>query len=220
MRQRIAYKLYDRGGVTILMALFAMLVASMVCIVILGASVTAVSQSKVDHAQEQSTLTLQSAGELVRSEIVKTGTIEFVDRKEESDSIVDFEVGSMGDSSLSLELAAAAEESLSDPLEPQVHTFSISAESADPSIGEPFDQTVEGSFVIKKTSAADEKDRHQLIVTLSTRDSNSNKPQYLILKVDCSWSISPSQEKDIDNTAVFNWGDARFVLAEGASSNA
>lgn len=67
--RRFKDKLRDNRGVTVLMALFALLVASMVCIVILGASVTTVKQSKADQQHEQNMLLLQSAGELISSNL-------------------------------------------------------------------------------------------------------------------------------------------------------
>ena len=66
---RIVDKLRDRGGVTILMALFALLVAAMVSMVILGAAVTTVKQAKGSQEQEQRTLALQSAGNLIAENI-------------------------------------------------------------------------------------------------------------------------------------------------------
>lgn len=72
--RRVRDKLRDSRGVTILMALFALLVASMVCIVILGASVTAAKQAKLDQEHEQDMLLLQSAGELIASNIANKAT--------------------------------------------------------------------------------------------------------------------------------------------------
>lgn len=72
--RRVRDKLRDSRGVTILMALFALLVASMVCIVILGASVTAAKQAKLDQEHEQDMLLLQSAGELIASNIANEAT--------------------------------------------------------------------------------------------------------------------------------------------------
>ena len=86
MLKRVKAKLRDNGGVTLLMALFALLVASMVCVVILSASVTSVKQAKDSQQQEQDTLMLQSAAKLVAedfadakvervvTEIVSSGT--------------------------------------------------------------------------------------------------------------------------------------------------
>ena len=63
--RRLKDKLCDNGGVTILMALFALLLASVVCIVILGVSVTSVKQAKTDQQHEQDMLLVQSAAELI-----------------------------------------------------------------------------------------------------------------------------------------------------------
>ena len=90
MRQRVSNKLRERGGVTILMALFAMLVASVVCLVILGAAVTSVKQAKAQQIQEQNTLALQSAAELVRSEIAKGGDIVFTGTRAGSSGTVSY----------------------------------------------------------------------------------------------------------------------------------
>ena len=113
MRQRIAAKLRDSGGATLLMALFAMLVASVVCIVILGAAVTAVKQSVADHDQEQNTLALQSAAELVRSEILNTGTIVF-QASEGEDNFASTTGEPKTVTSLSSELAYVVKQTLAD----------------------------------------------------------------------------------------------------------
>lgn len=72
MTKLIVEKLRDSGGVTILMALFALLVAAMVSMVILGAAVTAAKQAKGSQEQEQQTLALQSAGKLIAENICDT----------------------------------------------------------------------------------------------------------------------------------------------------
>lgn len=54
------------------MALFAFLVAAMVCVVILGAATSAVRQAKLDQQHQQDMLLLQSAAQLISNEVEST----------------------------------------------------------------------------------------------------------------------------------------------------
>lgn len=72
MNAFIKHKLNDERGATILMALFAFMVAAMVCIVILGAATSSVRQAKQDQQHQQDMLLLESAAELIQSEVGKT----------------------------------------------------------------------------------------------------------------------------------------------------
>lgn len=216
MRQRIVSKLRDSGGVTILMALFAMLVASMVCIVILGASVTAVKQSVADHEQEQNTLALQSAAELVRSEILNTGIIVF-EAPEGEDSFAKANGLPKTVTSLSSELIDVAKQTLAgvDPAEESFPTgegsFTINAStSADDELEEPYEQPqVQGEIVLKSPG--------QLIVTMSV-DGNAG-PQYLFLKMDCYRTVVPGAEGVSGPSATFKFENPSFSLLREASTN-
>ena len=216
MKQRIVDKLRDSGGVTILMALFAMLVASLVCIVILGASVTAAKQSKIGHDQAQNTLTLQSVGELVRSEIINTGTIEFVGTQTEG-TFIDYSLESAPtQTSLSDALVAAAESSLESSSQEGAGAFTVNASSSDPALEESYAQPeVKGSFVLRDDPNQERPSAYQLIVTLSVPDPNGNTPQYLFLKVECTRTVDAGEVPG----ATFAWGDARFTLAGEAGAN-
>lgn len=222
MRQRIAAKLRDSGGATILMALFAMLVASVVCIVILGASVTAVKQSVADHEQEQNTLALQSAGELVRSEILNTGTIEFKVTSTEGGA-VSYSPSDVTETSLSGELVRVAEESLENQNGVGEGSFDIDASSTSDKLAEPYVQPrVHGDIVLKRSDST-----CQLIVTLSVGgrmadpsnlSSNSAGPQYLFLNVSGQCSGLEGVEGS-GAKLTFKWSKASFALTEEASAN-
>lgn len=221
MRQRIVDKLRDRGGVTILMALFAMLVASLVCIVILGAAVTTVKQAKTDEAHEQATLTLQSAGELVRSEIVKTGIITFsgtdADELAYSSCTTNTSMTSVQSGAIAAALSSGGEGE---------RTFAVRAQSTDGP--EPsFSSEVEGLLVVSLEGA----DSFRMTVTLSTVDANGNT-QFLYLKfTDCGQRYyqveipvldenkQPTGGSYTEHYADFKYGTPRFYLAEDASSN-
>ena len=221
MRQRIVDKLRDRGGVTILMALFAMLVASLVCIVILGAAVTTVKQAKTDEAHEQATLALQSAGELVRSEIVKTGIIRFSGT--EQDAL--FYSKCSEDTSMTNVLANAISSALTNGGAGQ-QSFKVNARSTD-GAEQAFNSEVDGLLVVSSATSS----LYQMTLTLSTVDANNNT-QYLYLRfTNCSRSDSergldvigadgkPTGDKYTEYLADFKYGTPRFYLAEDASSN-
>lgn len=218
MRQRIADKLQDSGGATILMALFAMLVASVVCIVILGASVTAVKQSVADHEQEQNTLALQSAGELVRSEILNTGTIVF-QAAQDADSFTGTTGSPTAVTSLSSELIDVAQQTLQgvSPVEESFPTgtggFTIDAvTTASDELEEPYEQPqVKGDIVLKSSG--------QLIVTLSVDGTTGSAgPQYLFLTVGCDRTVDPASSGS-GPKATFVFHDATFSLVREASAN-
>ena len=236
MGQRIADKLRERGGVTILMALFAMLVASMVCIVILGAAVTSVKQAKSYQEHEQNTLALQSAGELVRSQIQKTGTVTFKQVTDDEDR-ESYGPGSCSESCpLSGVLIAIAGQSLSsirtDDLYPCDATITASVTGAEGAAD--YNQEVEANFVLRQPPEAVKSGSStplvdsanavgsqdcQLIVTLSTKDA-SGEPQYLYLKYSgCKRTISEQEDPSLLK-ATFTWGDGSFYLAEDVVSNA
>ena len=216
MRQRIADKLHDSGGATILMALFAMLVASVVCIVILGASVTAVKQSVADHEQEQNTLTLQSAGELVRSEILSTGLITFTAPKDET-NFVNATGSSAATTSLSSELIAVAKQTLNSAEGTEgTGSFSITATT---NAGEPEAHyehpPVQGDIVLKGAG-----DGYKLIVTMSVDSATGTTgPQYLILSMDCVRSSVPGVQGESGPSATFVFSSPSFSLVGEASTN-
>lgn len=221
MKQRIVDKLRDKGGVTILMALFAMLVASLVCIVILGAAVTTVKQAKVDEGHEQATLTLQSAGELVRSEIVKTGIIRFSGTEQDTLSYS----ACSAETSMTSVLVDALAASLNNSSAGE-KSFTIRARSTG-AAEQAFSSEVDGLLVVSSATSPN----YQMTITLSTVDARGNT-QYLYLKfTDCSRSDSdrvldvigpdgkPTGGTYTECLADFKCGNPRFYLAEDASSN-
>lgn len=66
-------KCADRKGITILMALLLLLVASMVSVVILTAATTAARHISNDRQSQQAYLTVSSAAELLRDDILSSG---------------------------------------------------------------------------------------------------------------------------------------------------
>lgn len=69
MRTKIAARLRDTRGATILMALLALLVVAMVATTILAAANSTVRQAKADQQLQQDTLSLQSAGSFISKDI-------------------------------------------------------------------------------------------------------------------------------------------------------
>ena len=74
-------KCTDRKGVTILMALLLLLVASMVSVVILTAATTAARHISNDRQNQQTYLTVSSAAELLRDDILSSGYEQKVTRR-------------------------------------------------------------------------------------------------------------------------------------------
>ena len=74
-------KCTDRKGVTILMALLLLLVASMVSVVILTAATTAARHISNDRQSQQAYLTVSSAAELLRDDILSSGYEQKVTRR-------------------------------------------------------------------------------------------------------------------------------------------
>ena len=68
-------KCTDRKGITILMALLLLLVASMVSVVILTAATTAARHISNDRQSQQAYLTVSSAAELLRDDILSSGYV-------------------------------------------------------------------------------------------------------------------------------------------------
>ena len=76
-------KCTDRKGITILMALLLLLVASMVSVVILTAATTAARHISNDRQSQQTYLTVSSAAELLRDDILSsTATGSYIERTE------------------------------------------------------------------------------------------------------------------------------------------
>lgn len=78
--KRLAQKLQDRRGASMLMALLLFLVAAMVSAVIIAAAVSARSRVASDRAQQQTYLTVSSAAELLRGSI-ESGSGDFQTRE-------------------------------------------------------------------------------------------------------------------------------------------
>lgn len=74
-------KCTDRKGITILMALLLLLVASMVSVVILTAATTAARHISNDRQSQQAYLTVSSAAELLRDDILSSGYEQKVTRR-------------------------------------------------------------------------------------------------------------------------------------------
>ena len=74
-------KCTDRKGVTILMALLLLLVASMGSVVILTAATTAARHISNDRQNQQTYLTVSSAAELLRDDILSSGYEQKVTRR-------------------------------------------------------------------------------------------------------------------------------------------
>lgn len=222
MIARIFDKLHDRKGVTILMALFAMLVASMVCIVILGAAVTSVKQETTDRTQEQLTLDLQSAGELIRAEIENLGDITLVYTNEETGSMEQTSA-TYQPSALSKELLDATD-SILNGSETKTGGFAVSATNeAGQSMQQPVtvgyilkplsqdEASASGTGAVTVTTNGTKSGFYQLIVTMSVDDPTSTSPQYLFLK--CIYSCEDKTET-MQKKVTVNTGDPKNPTKE------
>lgn len=74
MVKRIKKTLADEGGATLLMALFALLLATTVCVVILGAATSSVKQEHAERAALQDEITLESAGTMLADNMTSKNT--------------------------------------------------------------------------------------------------------------------------------------------------
>lgn len=230
MRQRVADKLRDRGGVSILMALFAMLLASMVCIVVLSAALTTMKQAKDYHALEQCSLALQSAGELVRSEISKAGEVKFTWL---STDPVPYGDGACNSSALSGVLKQATKGYLTTNNEGSAK-FTITTSQNGGATPEDYPPQVEAIIVFRNTPrpsgtistlTSEGEGDWQLIVTLSADDGSGSKRD-LFLKYSGAnvrrsetdyYKVVGEETTDevdyIEHTATFSWGVGVFSLS-------
>lgn len=233
MRQRITHKLQDRGGVTMLMALFAMLVASMVCIVILGAAVSNVKQTAIDHEHEQSTLALQSAGELMRGEILRTKGLRF-EWSTAGPGPVDYGNGTFTvETSLSSVLTSLARQTLGSNTRSGEVTLTLKAAAEGGASSEQYEQTVlvelvlapvrtnqpEGSGASVVTASETGAQEYDLVATMSVEDEAGN-PQYLFLRLKgCKRIVDTKTGVQDTMTAYFEWGTPSFSLKEDGAGD-
>lgn len=74
MVKRFKQTLADERGATLLMALFALLLATMACVVILGAATSSVKQEHAERAALQDEITLKSAGTMLADNMTSAST--------------------------------------------------------------------------------------------------------------------------------------------------
>ena len=242
MMGQITDKLRDRGGVTILMALFALLVAAMVSMVILGAAVTTVKQAKGSQEHEQNTLALQSAGNLIAENIcdpdktwcteTKMQVTHFEDGTETSADAPTYSV-SFSSACLIEDKLKAAMETVLDGARSGSNAagsgdFTITA-SLGQGVDKEYEQTVNVHFDCygKLQQESSVIVDNQLVFTLSLLAEDNTVAQSLYLKI---YRAEPEQSSSYDPPAINNnytgertvtsitkytWYNPTFYVAEG-----
>lgn len=230
MIKRIKDKLQDERGVTILMALFALLVAAMVSLVILNAATTAVHQAKNDQEFEQSSLSLLSAAQMVAGELynedeTKSLAISYkvttTTGPGGSTSTTDPAV-SNGGFVLEDELCASVKSIIPNTSTDALSgTYTISASASNATDGVDYHQDVDVSYVLRHGNYTGDNSTlsHQLIFTFTANAGSANE-QSLYLKMQGRDTASTSTN---GNTTVvthtFSWKEPRYyTTAEGANN--
>ncbi len=177
MNTSIRHKLRDERGATILMALFAFMVAAMVAAVILAAATTSLRQVKQDQQNQQDLLVLQSVGKLIEKEVLGT-TVKVADTTSYENNVPKETTRSVTTSSTGLfasQIRDAVEAIY--PLGSEPASDYMSGTSKVTISEGDFSQEVEISFVYKQpasaTTGADSDRVEHLIFTLSTKGSNN-----------------------------------------------
>lgn len=237
MTWRFKNTLSDERGVTILMALFALLVAAMVCVVILTAAVSTVKQAKADQVYEQQALTLQSAGDLIASSIGNNAKT--------TCHVTETETSPPGGRSYSANISGTGcivddelEDAVKNALETGLpsqggFTVKVTAEDSTQQLA-----PVRVSYVLREKSAVDEHGAprgFQLVFTLDLLNGDNGVVQTLYLQMD-STKVNENT-RTVENKAVpegeteevvvsvtttvtydLFWTDYRFYVADKAVS--
>lgn len=222
------------------MALFALLVAAIVSVVILTAATSNVRQAKADQEMEQSILTLQSAGELMadnltndtKTKFVYTCTTTEMYATESTPASVTVEktLTGTGNSYLEEELKSGIKSFFTIDEEPlsKLKTgddVAITAVSKDSS----FSQEVKVGYTLQGSDSYSEEGadrRYQLNLTF-TLGGDSKQTLYLELKGNCDQeSSAPGSGDIIDKTTniavgkvditiyTFTWSNPTFYMEQ------
>ena len=205
--KRLQHRLGDDKGMTILMALFAFLVAAMVAAVILAAAMSSMRQAKDNQQHQQDMLILQSAGQLIEREMLNT--------KIEIKDVTTYENGNAKSTtrSVSTDSTALFASQVSAAVE-AMYPLGTGASTADFTSGTStitvaagnFKQDVDVSFVYKMptsdSATSDEKTRSEhLIFTLTTEGSDADSSHSLIVEFD-SPSKTEATSQDRKNNVL------------------
>lgn len=209
-------KLRDERGVTLLMALFALLVASMVCVVILSASVTSVKQAKDSQQQEQDTLMLQSAAKLVADDFadvnVERVVVETVDPATKSSSFSDptyTATNCMIPKSFAAVVGRAIDSGTGVETTPSSGHFTVTATPPEGySSKMDIKKTVDVNYIVRNASYTADNQvgmNNQLIFTFSLmpNDGSGKAVQRLYLKMSCD--AGTPYKKQTANKDTYNW---------------
>ena len=241
MVRHIGDKLREERGATLLMALFALLIASLVCIVILGASVTTVKQAKSTQQQEQDTLLLQSAAELVGDDfrdVVVKKTIHVTVQKDANNNLsaTEGEPSFTAESCMaSNEFAATAGSAITSGTNPE-SIPSLGAFTVTVSLPSDYDNGLDLKSVVKvdyiiRNESYNRDDQvgmnRQVIFTFKLMDNTAPDKvvQQMHLKMtfdkEKSEIINDNRDSDgvgsYDRVTAYTWKKPEFYTGEGAS---
>ena len=205
--KRLQHRLGDDKGMTILMALFAFLVAAMVAAVILAAAMSSMRQAKDNQQHQQDMLILQSAGQLIEREMLDTKvTIQDVTTYENGNAKSTTRSISTDSTALFASQVSAAVEAMY-PLGTDTPTTDFTSGTSTITVAAGnFKQDVDVSFVYKMptsdSATSDEKTRSEhLIFTLTTKRSNADSSHSLIVEFD-SPSKTETTSQDRKNNVL------------------
>ncbi len=201
MIKRLQHRLGDDKGMTILMALFAFLVAAMVAAVILAAAMSSMRQAKDNQQHQQDMLILQSAGQLIEREMLDTKvTIKDVTTYENGNDKSTTRSISTDSTALFASQVSAAVEAMY-PLGTGASTADFPSGTSTITVAAGnFKQDVDVSFVYKTpagstTSSETDRSAH-LIFTLTTKGSNADSSHSLIVDFNPPKETTPSTVED------------------------
>ena len=184
MSTYIKHKLNDQSGMTILMALFAFLVAAMVAAVILAAAMSSMRQAKDNQQHQQDMLILQSAGELIERETLSTKvTIQDVTTYKDNGDVKDptaRTVSTNSDTLFADQVCDAARQLYPLASDTPVNDFVSGTSTITVTAGD-FSQDVDVKFVFKKSATDDAKSEY-LIFTLTTKGPDADSNHSLIVE--------------------------------------
>ena len=225
------------------MALFAFLVAAMVCVVILGAATSAVRQAKLDQQHQQDMLLLQSAAQLISNEVKstvveKTETTNYTYKNNSAttpsstDTAYSFsakdanKTGAVSSSTLVGDTFCAAIEALypgdaAASSTPSNKSFSLKVSANDDS-GESFEQEVMVTFMYVASNSGSASSAKEWQFLLSTKGEDERAEHTLFLDFQLSSQNSSgdstydSRNRLVTTTAItsYKWTNPYYSSTE------
>ena len=231
MIKRLQHRLGDDKGMTILMALFAFLVAAMVAAVILAAAMSSMRQTKDNQQHQQDMFILQSAGQLIEREMLNTKIeIKDVTTYESGNAKSKERTVSTDSSTLFASQVSAAVKAMY-PLGTEAPTadYSSTGSSTITIAADGFSQDVEVTFVYKKpasdSATSDEKAKSEhLIFTLTTKGSVTDSSHSLIVDFNSPNESTPETTEVKNNmnvvtksttTKTLSWSAPNYKRVDG-----